>query len=159
MLKTINMILGKIDSVYPQSAEQAELKIIRKEAAAPAEVLAAVAQFGGGSGWLCLTDRVVAVHAGTDYATFAGSIILSGELVDGERSLHIRQAGSGWNLYDLRREEGSGMLVVREPLATIDGGTAQYEVYWKKAPNGFGFDEFRPYAGRFTGFVAGGGNQ
>lgn len=110
------------------------------------------------TGWLCFTDKVAVVPEEFRFnAEASSSILLSGELARGNESLHVRQSEKGWQLFTLTREEGGGMLMVKEKYLSTreEGKKLCYENYWKKEPNKEGLEVYRPFAARFTGFEGG----
>lgn len=129
------------------------LQVSSEAVATPADLWGAVRSFASEQGWLCLTDRVVSFYKATELAGVEG-IILSGELVNGGKSLHIRQAESGWQLTRLESGIGDDCLMCRETYIGTDHGQQDrlhYEVYWKMEDG-----SYRPYTGRFAGLQEGG---
>lgn len=104
-------------------------------------------------GWLCFTDKVVIFP---DECTLpAAGIILSSELVSGLRSLHIRQAESGWSCHIIERQDHVGdQLVFEKSFLSIPRAKCKlrYEVFWKISDNPKEHQTFQPYISRFAGF-------
>ncbi|MDX9708198.1 MAG: hypothetical protein RBT64_01475 [Trichloromonas sp.] len=117
------------------------------------EVWRAVREFAGEEGWLCLTDKVLKIDQPSDLDKSQGRVILSGELVKGARSLHVRQAQEGWSLVYLSAGQGDECLKFNESFISTEEGQAvrlTYEVYWKSDGSAYA-----PHAFRFTGFAKG----
>jgi len=151
MMQAINNILGKVGL---EQAKPATLTVGRTETADQQQVQANIRNFGG-VGWVCLTDKIVILPADID--AISGKTVLSGELSNGDKSLHIRQRGSGWELFDMISSNNGDQLMVGEKFISImDKDTLlTYETYWKKDNAGTMF----PFASRFAGFSCKGGND
>ncbi|MBN1664021.1 MAG: hypothetical protein JW943_10515 [Deltaproteobacteria bacterium] len=105
-------------------------------------------------GWLCLTNIVVRIpHDGALPLT---GIVLSGELVAGLRSLHIRQDESGWLCRIIERKNTVGdQLMYEQSFLPIPGRGSRrlkYEVYWRETADPSGRAVYRPYISRFAGY-------
>ena len=140
----------------------ARLAVSIRTGATPEAVWNEVRSFAPGEGWLCLTDRVVAIRSPQDLAAIDGGIILSGEMVKGAESLHIRQAAEGWILSRLKAGEGDECLMFRDSFVSTEDNQQlrlSYEVYWRQQADSLsGTDGYQPYAFRFAGFSKGGEN-
>ncbi len=111
----------------------------------------------GGEGWLCATDSpdIRRFSHGARPAVAQGAFPLCGEAVNGQASLHLQKASSGWDLVCLRREaaEAEGQIILESRLLAGDGaGDLRYETAWQAA-DAAGLAESRPYAYRFAGFA------
>lgn len=128
-----------------------KLAIASETAQTPAEVWSRIDSFAPNQGWLCLTDKVLSIYEKTDIPLDRTGIILSGELVNGSESLHIRQSENGWALRLLKAGEGDDCVMFKkEYVSTENSQQARllYEVCWKCDS-----DRYRPWAARFAGIV------
>jgi hypothetical protein len=96
------------------------------------EVRQALSEFSG-EGWVMLTDRVVDCRAGVELPE---GIILAAECAKGERSLHLRQEGSGWQGWWMEHDKEEEGCLFEESFERIPWGRLHYEVHWK--PDGEG---------------------
>lgn len=152
MINEMNQVL-KDAALEP--VQSASVTISRTELNSPQAVQRAVESFVGAEGWLCLTDEVLVVKKNKPLPALKDRIILSGELVMGETSIHIRQDGSKWEQYTLKRYEGGEQIVVEERFLSTPKGEQcrlKYEVFWQVDATG----ALSPYASRFAGFEQGG---
>jgi len=124
----------------------------------PGEVLDVVRDFGPAAGWLCVTDEVLTAEQAFDTAALTGRIILSGEIVSGSRSLHIRQDEAGWTVTNLERKESGDHILIEESLvSTKRPFLLKYETFWLESLDSFGLKQYRACASRFAGFERNGG--
>jgi hypothetical protein len=131
----------------------AHISIATEKAELPGDVWKAVSDFAPLQGWLCLTDRVIHFCEPSGMPGDNVGIILSGELANGNESLHIRQSEGGWLLTRLIAGRGDDCIVFREQFVSTESGRRDrlnYEVYWR-LENG----AYKPYAGRFCGIGEG----
>jgi len=151
MIHAINDVLGKTGL---EQAKPATLSVERTETVHQANVQSLISEFGG-IGWVCLTDRIVMLPK--EIGEITGKIVLSGELSNGNKSLHIRQNGPGWELFDMASSNSGEQLMVEEKfISTKDKDVLlTYETYWKKDSTG----TLAPFASRFAGFSGKGGKD
>lgn len=152
MINAINDVLkiNKLDEV-----KQASLKVeISKQQTQP-QLQKRIVEFEG-IGWICLTDKVLTIRNKADLSGIEGKQVLSAELAAGSKSLHIRQNGAVWDLFDMISTDGGEQYLVEEDfIATQSGMKLIYETYWQKDDIG----TLIPFASRFAGFSnQGGGN-
>lgn len=104
-------------------------------------------------GWLCLTDKVVMIPA--ECTLPVSGIILSGELVCGSKSLHIRQAENGWSCRVIERRSAGDQIMYEQTFLSIPGRgniKLKYETYWKIDADVAGRAVYQPHVSRFAGF-------
>lgn len=151
VIAAINHVLEKsgLDKV-----RKATLQVQRTEAADQQQVQSRISSFGG-EGWLCLTDKVIILPA--DNEKIVGKIVLSGELANGSKSLHIRQSASGWELHEMISIPDGDQLMLEEEFLSIQDKDMKlkYETCWRRDENG----TLAPFASRFAGFFTQGGND
>ncbi len=137
--------------------EPGKLLIELKQCETARQVREQVNNFSFSSGWLCLTDRVVALYSPADLAGAQDGVILSGELANGGESLHIRQAENGWTLTSFKTGQGEACLVCDEEYISTENqqqARLKYQVCWRLHN-----DSYRPWAARFTGLEKGGADN
>jgi len=151
MIYAINDILGKTGL---EQAKSATLSVERTETVDQENVKSLIREFGG-IGWVCLTDRIVMLPK--EIGEITGKTVLCGELSNGNKSLHIRQNGPGWELFDMVSSNcGEQLMVEKKFISTKDKDVLlAYETYWKKNSAG----TLAPFASRFAGFSGKGGND
>ena len=151
MIIAINDVLKKAGL---DTAISSTLMVGREEMSDQLKLQSRVVELGG-DGWLCLTDKILLLPH--DAGEMTGKTILSGEIANGEKSLHIRQCASGWELYNMTRSDGGEQLMIEQTfISTKDMNMRlKYEVYWKKNEIG----AMTPFASRFAGFSYKGGNN
>jgi hypothetical protein len=118
-------------------------------------VLEKIHNFKPNQGWICFTDKVAAFYSASELEALGNGTILSGELAKENESVHIRQSGSGWTVIHYAIGIGADCLMLPEEYISTENkqlDRLKYEVYWKKDDSGC----YRPWAGRFAGFVKGG---
>ena len=116
------------------------------------DVSEAIRNFTPSEGWLCFTDRVVLLDA----LEVDTGILLSAELVNENKSLHIRQQGDGWVgwFYSCdSNSESKGILVEQSFLGTrkTQGKKLCYQTFWTEDNYG----SLQPVISRFSGFCEG----
>jgi hypothetical protein len=156
MITKLNQILKNenIGSASPTAARVTVQEVLESDAAKLKQIINA---FGGKEGWLCFTDKVVIINEQNTLQV--DGIILSGELVCGSKSLHIRQSEKGWSCYTIERQDHSNdQLMIEETFLSIPGRgncKLKYEIYWKLLPDSTAkHGMFQPYVSRFAGFAA-----
>ena len=103
-------------------------------------------------GWICFTDEVIEVRG--VLPRLDGRWCLSAELVQGGRTLHLRQEGSGLRLITLTADAGGDGYVEKTNLLHQDQHTfLQYEIGWERRPAAGLPATFAPVASRFVGFA------
>lgn len=118
-----------------------------------AAALAAFAGFGG-QGWLCTAEeRQAEIFSNLQGQPVKGRWPRWGELVNGERSLHLRHTGHCWTLAELRTEEDpEGVLIETHYLG--EGRLLRYQVSYPLTAVD-GLMQHRPHCSRFLGFAQG----
>ena len=152
MIDAVNKILQRAEL---ETVQAASVKIERKILPSQHDVLKTIRDFGASEGWLCVTDEVLVVDRATSLSSLEGRIVLSGELVAGAKSLHIRQYLDMWEQFYLERHEGSEQILIEERFLSTPAGKQailKYEVFWQADETG----TLLPYAARFAGFEKGG---
>lgn len=154
MIKTLNSILKEeeIDTVT-----EGEIEIICNIEQDQKGVRAAIESFAPDVGWLCLTDEVIITGKDFKVSSIEGRIILSGEFASGDKSLHIRQSGRAWDIYEMTAKKEGGCIVAEKTfVSVIRPLKLRYETYWREQENSYSQKVFVPYASRFAGFEKGG---
>lgn len=152
MLDAINNILNENKLA---EVKQASLTVDISEQQNQQQIQSRIGEFNG-IGWLSLTDKVLTIRDKADLSGIQGKTILVGELTAGSKSLHIRQNGAAWDVFELTRTDSGGQFMVEESfLSTQSGLKLTYETYWQKDSSG----ALSPFAGRFTGFSNQGGSN
>jgi len=147
MIGNLNSLLQKETG---EELSPARLSVAMKWLGSPEEMWAAIQDFPLEAGWLCLTDEVLVLRSREDLEKAHGRILLSGELVYGDRSLHVRQGENGWSLVRLEKGIGEECLMLCESFISTEDKQQlrlDYEVFWKN-----GGRAYEPYAFRFIGF-------
>jgi hypothetical protein len=137
---------GTIDFAEDTANEQDELR-------------AKIMRFEARSGWLCFTDEVKLCVGPLSNTDLDNRIVLYGELVKDNVSLHIRQSETGWSLWTLSKGDSAEDILVCESFRSTKYADDQrseqlllvYETCWKLR----GFDEmksYQPLVSRFVGF-------
>lgn len=117
------------------------------------EVLKALNQFAAKDGWVCYQSRVHVVRNGSAISGNPGEdgLPLSGELVNGSRSLVLRTVPGGWRLTAIEESEGDTAIAFDTRRAgTGVGGvnSLAYRVYWLHDDK----RGYEPRLARFTGY-------
>lgn len=93
-------------------------------------LLKAIHAFSPLGGWLCYQSKVVRLPE--DSLPDDQGKLLYGELVNGRKSLHIRQKGANWLVNELDAGSGDDCLVRKISYCLGENQYADYEVYWQK---------------------------
>lgn len=154
MIAKLNQIL-KSENIGSASSADAKVEIQKVPESDPAKLKQIINAFGRKEGWLCFADKVVIINEQNILQTDGD--ILSGELVSGYKSLHIRQSENGWTCYTIERQaSGTDQLMFEESFLSIPGRgncRLKYETYWKLLPDSHAQHYlFQPYVSRFAGF-------
>jgi len=122
----------------------------------PGPVWAHLAELGDdATGWACLD------HTITSWPTGARTRLEAAEVCAGNTSIHVRRAGTKWNVYRYTEGEGGEAMRMRvsELLSTKPGDTRElvYRVYWAPRPTSGAMaapavDVFQPVCARFVGW-------
>lgn len=152
-LKPLLPVLGS-GSLGVKSLCQSEMTVTDHE-----QLWQAIIDFKPLEGWLCFQSDVKKVVAEKlPELTDELGWLLNGELVNAEgSSLHIWQAGSGWQATQLTEQAagtGDDCLVETTELLSKDSNEEylRYRVYWKKDLGGI--QGFQRFSSRFVGFVS-----
>lgn len=119
------------------------------------QLRAAMSSFAPSEGWICCQSRVHVMRERDDLGGDPGQdgLPVSGELVNGARSLVLRTVPEGWRLIEIEEGASTGIPALAFDtcrVGTGDGGVKAlaYRVYWlHDAENGF-----EPRLARFTGY-------
>ncbi len=140
-----------------EAPRQARLAIVCESIQDHALVRAALNQ-PGAQGWICTTDRVLAVD---DAGEIPLGRVISAELAlpDGQ-SIQLRQHGGGWLLTRLiESDEGEPVLSFDQRFESSREGGAwrmAYRSYWRQEPTGSAQVEpimvWRPWVAAFRGW-------
>lgn len=148
-VEVINELLGQ-RSLGPISKRAARIE--RRDVANQNAAREELNRFGG-EGWVCFTDRVQVLRRGE---ALAEGVPLSAELCDGQRSLHLRQAGQAWTAWVIEAvPDPSGVCATRRYVPTRANDlkmSVRYEVFW--TPDELRGGVLKPAVARFAGFDA-----
>lgn len=129
---------------------EASARIVPSKAANQPDLHQQISAFNPQEGWLCLTDEVVVIRKPQDMEKIKDRIVLSGELVSGTTSLHIRQESDFWLLHLITKHSGGG-LMLKESFASIPqayGVRLKYETFWQDVSG-----TLKPHVSRFAGYT------
>lgn len=148
------MTLHRIDDWFP-NAQEAPRRVgltVASEELSDSEAVRQRLSAAGGAGWLMAPSEVCRWAGG---ALPAGPILAAELAVSPSESLHLRQAGRGWQLWRyLEEPEGEDLAFDERYLSTEGRARLQYTVYWRAVDSGFdGIQIQRPFAARFVGWL------
>jgi len=148
-VNAINELLGR-RSLGPISTRAARVE--RRDVANREAAREELSRFGG-EGWICFTDRVQILRRRD---AVPEGVPLSAELCDGQRSLHLRQAGDSWAAWIIESvADPAGYCTTRRfvPARAKElKASVVYEVFW--APDELRGGVLKPAVARFAGFDA-----
>ena len=104
-----------------------------------------------GPGWACTTGRVVRLSS----IAATSETPIAVEITPGpDRSVHVRQHGSGWLAWILDDMMGVGddLAFDQSFLSTEHPARLKYRTWWRLEDSGEGVAVWRPYASRFLGW-------
>ena len=164
----LNTVLPKLSTItglpdnFHHKWTLCDLKIASELCKTPEAVIEKIEAFAPKQGWLCFQSEV-AYFCQQDFCKNhsipSHGIILYGEVVNDQSSLHIREEGQGgWILTELTETQGDEYLVERKRFLgegkVLPGGKRlspdklYYRIYWQHDKE-YGY---RQFAARFTGF-------
>jgi len=159
LLNTVLPKLSKITGLpknFPNNWKLCGLNIKSEACETPEAVQDKIEAFAPKQGWLCFQSEV-AYFCQQDFCKNhsipSHGIILYGEVVNDQTSLHIREEGQGgWILTELTETQGNEYLVEGKHFLgegkDLTPDKLYYRIYWQ-------YDEqygYRQFAARFTGF-------
>jgi len=152
-----NNLIRLLEEETGDKAVETAVDIQTESIDTPETVWEKICTFPFDSGWICLTDKVLALYSADDLANAGSGIILSAELAGQTQSLHIRQAENGWNSITITIGTGKPCLVLAESYLSTKNKQQDhlhYQVFWQESDDG----TYRPSVARLAGLVKGGTN-
>jgi len=157
IISTVSKVLldMHIDQYRLKTLATGGTEVSSEEVASAEEAMARFLAFGG-EGWLC-TAESREIHTLRSTSPWSPEFRrkpwpLWGELVYGERSLHLRRTSDGWSLVTLTSNKNIEGIVLETSYLAKGGGRMRYLVaYTLQTINDL--EELRPDACRFLGFT------
>lgn len=152
-----NRLIRFLEDETGDKAIETTVDIQIEPIATPEAIWEKIRNFPFDSGWICLTDKVLALYSADELANAGSGIILSAELAGQTQSLHIRQTENGWNSTTITTGTGQPCLMLAESYLSTENkqqDSLHYQVFWQESDDG----SYRPSVARLAGLVKGGAN-